>query len=39
MKLEHYIMEKPHPRFVLKFDGRDVVLSIGKFYFRIKRSN
>ncbi len=35
MKLETYKLTKPYPVARLTMDGKDVVCSIGKFYFRI----
>lgn len=36
MKIEHLIMSKPYPKFkIVLSDGEAMVVSIGKYYYRI----
>jgi hypothetical protein len=35
MKIEHYKLSKPYPKFKIVKDGKALVVSIGSWYFRI----
>lgn len=36
MRIEHYKMSKPYPPFKIALDGKALVISIGKYYFRFQ---